>query len=971
MTWDADHRAGQLEPGQLLFGRYVALRRLGRGGMGSVWLVRHRELDTERALKIIAPEIALTPETLGRFRREARVMAKLSHPHVVTVHDAQVHRDGSFIEMEFVQGRSLDALLRPGVPARLEWAAQVLVQLCDVLQAAHDQQIVHRDLKPSNLMLLDSRPPDDPFLKVLDFGIAKILAPEDQCDARTRAGTFIGSPPYTSPEQAVGGDIDCRSDLYSVGIILYQVLTGYLPFSGSIAAVIHHQLHTPPPRFAEKNPDVDAPSEVEQAVLRCLAKQPDRRYQSARELAEAFLRAASSTGMALAGGAPLPSGPQSISSEHTPGDSTPVTASGHADHDGQDVIATFDAFQQAARTEARGDRGRGSRAGQAGHLSSTPDRLRPMKLWFLLVGSTLVAGAALLSMRPTESSDGRALIPPTEPPRGEVRPGGAERSQGPPVREPTSRPAQATPADTGRQPVGPPTVAQPANRPAGVTAPARIEEGINRPKGPRLALVIGIDAYPETARLGSCVNDAKAVTSWLLAEGYHPDEIALLTDARKRDIIRALQEVARACKARRHEQVVIFFSGHGTTLPDDDGDEGPDDETDEAFLACFARGDPWEDFVIRDDQFFLYVNAIAAGAKRLLIMFDCCHSGGVLKGDLDEPKARKIKEIPEWRLRRMQVEAGQRPGPFREGATVGRRGGLDGDKLPAEIQAPPEGHHLVFLAACNPFQVARCGDRLSAFTEAFIAGVFRERHRVVAGADAMTFGALRRYLSDSLYSIPQSPIVLLRGLTEDEAFIPGFFPDPLKVLREEKLMGVLESLLTLPAATRVDGATLYVRTSQPGPLRLGTRFALRVQPGASGYLVVFTVSPGGNVSFLFPNRHRPDNFIKKAQDAMIPYAQGLEIRPPVGEETYFVYLLEKNPFADFPFGLYGEALVVGRLEDVARRLKARGTPIGADELREALVRGRAVEVAKPAKVRETPDRCGAWVRKEVIVKSVE
>jgi hypothetical protein len=824
-------------------------------------------------------------------------------------------------------------------------------------------------------MLLDGRPSEAPFLKVLDFGIAKILAPDDQCDAQTRTGAFIGSPLYTSPEQAGSGKIDGRSDLYSVGIILCEMLTGYRPFAGGIATVIHDHLYTPPPKFAEKNPDVNVPPEVEQVVLRCLAKDPDRRYQSARELAEAFLRVASLTRIALASPgslAPLPSELQFPPPEDTQVASTLAMASSGKEHHLQDVGATFNAVQQATRAEASGDRGRGWRAGNAGRLSPTLDRRHPRALWLLLVGFTLVGVAAWLTLHFWKSSDGRALMPLVQRPTGEARPGGAERSQGPPVRQPTSRPAGVTAAGTGPQPVSLATVGQPTSRLAGVTALARIEEGGNKTNGPHLALVIGNDAYPKGTRLGSCVNDAKAVASWLLTEGYRPDEITLLTDARKRDIIRALQAVARECKGRHHKQVVIFFSGHGTTLPDDDGDEGPDDDTDEAFVAIFAPRDPWEDFVIRDDQFFLYVNAIAAGAERLLIMFDCCHSGDILNGDLDDPKARKIKEIPEWRLRRMLVEAGQQPGPFREVATVGRKkGSLDGDRLPTEIQIPPAGHHLVFLAACNQFQVARSGNPLSAFTEAFIRGVFQERHRLVGGDGVMTFGALRRHLTDSLYSIPQSPVVILRGLTEDEPFIPGFFPDPLKAPQEEQLMGALESLLTLPAATKVDGVTLDVRTSQPGPLRLGTRFALRVRPGASGYLVVLTVSPGGDVSFLFPNRYRLNNFIGKGQDAMIPYAQGLEVQPPVGEETYYVYLLEKNPFAGFPFGLYGEALVVGRLEDVARRLRARGTQISATELREALIRGMAIELGKPAKASETLDRCGAWVRKEVIVKSVE
>jgi eukaryotic-like serine/threonine-protein kinase len=286
--------SGQIRPGQTLFGRYLVDSQLGEGGMGTVWLVRHLELDSFRALKLIIPESAFDPQARARFKREARVMARLKHPNAVIVHNASIGKDAAFIEMEYIRGQSLNKLMRAGVPMPLDWVARLLEQLCDVLQEAHDFKIVHRDLKPSNLMLVEGRVPGRERLKVLDFGIAKIIEAETEAsgsDFRTSTGAFMGSALWTSPEQARGDKIDGRSDLYSVGTILYEMLTGYRPFGGQITKVIYDHLYTPPPKFAAKNPNLNVPPEIEQVVLRCLAKSPDERYQSARELAEAFSRA--------------------------------------------------------------------------------------------------------------------------------------------------------------------------------------------------------------------------------------------------------------------------------------------------------------------------------------------------------------------------------------------------------------------------------------------------------------------------------------------------------------------------------------------------------------------------------------------------------------------------------------------------------------------------------------------------------
>jgi serine/threonine-protein kinase len=266
--------------------------------MGEVWLVQHEVFRATRALKLLKPAFGMIDNDLAeRMKREARVMKRLSyHPHAVIVHDAAVDIDQNvaYIDMDFIPGRSVDKLLEPGKPMPLEWTTQVLDQLCDVLQQAHDHGIVHRDLSPSNLVLED-RPDGQVHLRVLDFGIAKVLEPEScisDTSPTTEADRFLGKPTYASPEQFQGNPIDGRSDLYTVGVLLYEFLTGKRPFQGSRVSLAYDHCNTPPTRFAEASRGVRVPEEVERVVLRCLAKEPDERPQSPRALIDEWHRAA-------------------------------------------------------------------------------------------------------------------------------------------------------------------------------------------------------------------------------------------------------------------------------------------------------------------------------------------------------------------------------------------------------------------------------------------------------------------------------------------------------------------------------------------------------------------------------------------------------------------------------------------------------------------------------------------------------
>jgi hypothetical protein len=305
-TWPANDPTPNPVAGGVLFGKYVVVSKLGQGGMGEVWLVRHRELEVERALKLIVSKVAVEGDTRARFRREARAMARFSHPNAVTVHDADMRPDGgaAYIVMEYVSGKSLDKVLGSGTPMPLDWTTRILDQLCDVLQVAHEHGIVHRDLKPANLMLTDSLDPGREQLKVLDFGIAKILG--DANDNLTLTGLPIGTPSYMSPEQIFNetGSVDARSDLYSVGVILYQFLVGCRPFNGAFHKVTYDHRNTPPPPFAKVNPELKIPPAVERVVMHCLEKDPAKRPSSARALAEEFHSALPKPEITDGGGGP-------------------------------------------------------------------------------------------------------------------------------------------------------------------------------------------------------------------------------------------------------------------------------------------------------------------------------------------------------------------------------------------------------------------------------------------------------------------------------------------------------------------------------------------------------------------------------------------------------------------------------------------------------------------------------------------
>jgi serine/threonine-protein kinase len=290
---------------RIFMGRYETIRQLGEGGMGRVYLARQRDLGRQVVVKVMHDHIAADPKFRERFTRETLLMARFQHPYAVTLYDASLNDpEGPCIVMEYIRGISLDEVLQNNgrlTPARV---GRLLYQLCEVLQAAHSLGIIHRDLKPSNLMIVDADTPYE-LLKVMDFGLAKMLTP-DQFTKITQTHTefAVGTPGYMCPEQARGDEtMDGRGDLYSVGIILYELLSGQLPFvaRSTMDLLLAHVTEEPPSLCAAA---LDVPPAIEYVVRRCLSKNADDRPRSARELAElyeaALTKASPSSGLAVA-----------------------------------------------------------------------------------------------------------------------------------------------------------------------------------------------------------------------------------------------------------------------------------------------------------------------------------------------------------------------------------------------------------------------------------------------------------------------------------------------------------------------------------------------------------------------------------------------------------------------------------------------------------------------------------------------
>lgn len=275
---------------QVVADRYRVIRKLGEGGMGSVYLAEHVVIEKKLALKVLAPELSRRPDLVARFLQEARSASRIVHENVIDISDFGQSSDGYvYIAMEFLDGKDLGEIVR--TVGALDWGKtrEIVLQICRALRAAHDKGIVHRDMKPENIFLIH-REGQPHFVKILDFGIAKVMGLDPNGPRLTRTGMIFGTPEYMAPEQAEGKDADHRVDIYAVGCILYHLMTGQPPFiADSFMTMLTKHLMEDPVAPSVRRPDLGITPDMDALVLKALQKDREQRWQSMAELLEVVL----------------------------------------------------------------------------------------------------------------------------------------------------------------------------------------------------------------------------------------------------------------------------------------------------------------------------------------------------------------------------------------------------------------------------------------------------------------------------------------------------------------------------------------------------------------------------------------------------------------------------------------------------------------------------------------------------------
>jgi serine/threonine protein kinase len=268
----------RIAPGENV-GSYRVIEQLGSGGMATVFKAYHPSLDRYVALKVLHPAFKADPQFFERFKREARIVANLEHPNIIPIYDFNEHHGEPYLVMRFIEGDTLKPKLE-GRPIPSDQILQLMRPVCQALDYAHNQGVLHRDIKPSNIMVTK-----DSNIFITDFGLARMV---QAGESTLSQDMMIGTPQYISPEQAQGiGDLDCRTDIYSLGVVLFEMVTGQVPFNADTPfATVHDHIYSPLPLPSTLNPDIDPA--VETMLLKALAKEPDDRYETVADLLQAL-----------------------------------------------------------------------------------------------------------------------------------------------------------------------------------------------------------------------------------------------------------------------------------------------------------------------------------------------------------------------------------------------------------------------------------------------------------------------------------------------------------------------------------------------------------------------------------------------------------------------------------------------------------------------------------------------------------
>ncbi len=286
--WLTDWQTQQLLTGhhRLILGKYKLLEIIGQGGMGAVLKAEQSPVKRFVALKVMAKELLSDENAISRFQREIQLAASLNHPNIVAALDAGLIGDRYFLVMEFVQGRDLKKWLLKHGPLPISWSCEVVRQVALGLQHAHERGMVHRDIKPSNLIVSVNLDTGDPHVKIMDFGLSRVVSENSNDGTLTRTGIIMGSPDYIAPEQAISAkDADIRADLFSLGCTLFHMLTGQVPFPGnSVMEKLMSRATVEPPRVSSLRSEV--PAALDELVAKLLKREPRERFQTPGELAD-------------------------------------------------------------------------------------------------------------------------------------------------------------------------------------------------------------------------------------------------------------------------------------------------------------------------------------------------------------------------------------------------------------------------------------------------------------------------------------------------------------------------------------------------------------------------------------------------------------------------------------------------------------------------------------------------------------